>query len=410
MLNMIRQIHRLRLDPICTAYICKIDKSFKKYVRKNGTSIVRLTRALYGLVQSAKLWYNNVSSTLIANGFTRNAHDSGVFNKVYKDTQLTVGIHVDDFIVTCADSAGLAHVRDLLQRKYGQVQYKEGRILSYLGMTMDFSAEGSVRISQHGFINDLLLSHSVSGSATTPALPDLFSINDSSPLLPPTSKESFHSIVASLLYLAKRTRPDLLLCVSFLSTRVQKSTIQDRMKLDRLLRYLNATKHLCLSLSSNSIRVVLYADASYGIHFDAKSHTGAILSLGIGAIYSNSTRQSIVSKSSTEAELIGLSDSLGMAIWFRNFLIAQGYSSVDPVIAYQDNLSTIALTAKGRSTSNRTRHIDIRFFWIKDMVDRKEVTVKHLSTHDMIADIFTKPLQGIQFVRLRDLLLGISHF
>jgi hypothetical protein len=105
-----------------------------------------------------------------------------------------------------------------------------------------------------------------------------------------------------------------------------------------------------------------------------------------------------------------LSDSLGQALWLRNFLIAQGYDVQLPVHACQDNLSTIALTAKGKSTSDRTRHIGIRFFWIKDLIDRKEVSLQHISTHDMMADILTKPLQGIQFVRLRDLILGYTKF
>jgi hypothetical protein len=403
----------MHLDPTMTSFLIKIDPSFQKYVRPNGSSIVQLTRALYGLVESAKLWYNNVSATLINNGFIPNPHDNCVFNKQYNGNQITIGIHVDDFIVTCVDIDGLEHVKHILTAKYGHptpIQFKAGKILSYLGMTLDYTEPGVVRISQHGFVNDLLHSYSVTGAASTPALPNLFVIDTTSPPLDTPSRATYHSIVASVLYLAKRTRPDLLLAVSFLSTRVQKSTEQDRIKLDRLLRYINSTKQLILKLTTNNFTVVLYADASFGIHHDAKSHTGTIITLGNGALFGKSARQSIVTKSSTEAELVGLSDSLGQALWLRNFLIAQGYDVQLPVHACQDNLSTIALTAKGKSTSDRTRHIGIRFFWIKDLIDRKEVSLQHISTHDMMADILTKPLQGIQFVRLRDLILGYTKF
>jgi hypothetical protein len=400
----------MKLDRIMTDYLIRLDPAFQQYRRTDGSSIVRLTRALYGLVQSARLWYENVKNKLLINGFIQNPHDMCVFNKHYRGSQITVGVHVDDFIITCKDYAGLIHVKDILTKHYGKIQFKTGKIISYLGMEMDFTNSGKVKISQHGCINDLLNSYHVTGSATTPALPDLFIIDSSAELLSKQPKESFHSIVATLLYIAKRSRPDLLLAVSFLTTRVQKSTVQDQHKLDRLLRYLNGTRHLSLHLSSNSLTVVLYADAAFGIHHDCKSHTGTIISLGNGALFAKSARQSLVTKSSTESELVGLSDSLSQAIWIRHFMIAQGYDTIPPVIAYQDNLSTIALASKEQSTSTRTRHIAIRFFWIKDLQDRKEISVKHLSTHDMIADLLTKPLQGLHFLRLRDLILGSVHF
>ena len=70
-------------------------------------------------------------------------------------------------------------------------------------------------------------------------------------------------------------------------------------------------------------------------------------------------------------------------------------------------MSTIALIKNGRSSSERTRHISIRYFWIKDRIDQGEVVVEHLPTLDMVADILTKPLQGQRFIRLRSLLLGL---
>ena len=89
----------------------------------------------------------------------------------------------------------------------------------------------------------------------------------------------------------------------------------------------------------------------------------------------------------------------------RDFLVAQGYK-VGPAVICQDNMSTMALAARGHSTSNRTRHIAVRFFWVKDRVDSGELAIEHLPTEDMVADLLTKPLQGEQFLRLRKLLLG----
>ena len=102
-------------------------------------------------------------------------------------------------------------------------------------------------------------------------------------------------------------------------------------------------------------------------------------------LYSKSTKQKIVSKSSTEAELIGLSDSLTQVLWTRYFLRAQGYD-VGAVTVYQDNKSAILLAENGRmSSSQRTRHINIRYFFVKDRIDGGEIKVEHMPTEEMLA-------------------------
>jgi hypothetical protein len=209
-----------------------------------------------------------------------------------------------------------------------------------------------------------------------------------------------------LLYLAKRVRPDILPPVAFLSTRTQAPTDDDQSKLNRVLRYINSTKEMGMILqSTKDIAVLVYADASYGVHADGKSHTGVYITLGRGGVFFRSTKQKIVTKSSTESELVGLSDSLGQAIWTRDFLIGQGYK-VGPAKVFQDNMSTITLAAKGRSTSDRTRHIHIRYFFVKDRVDNGEVVIEYKPTKLMLADLLTKPLQGDLFRAMRRELLN----
>ncbi len=154
---------------------------------------------------------------------------------------------------------------------------------------------------------------------------------------------------------------------------------------------------------TKDIAILVYADASYDA--DGKSHTGVHITVGRGGVFFRSTKQKIVTKSSTESELIGLSDSLGQAIWTRDFLIEQGYK-VGPAKVIQDNKSTITLTAKGRSTSDRTRHIHIRYFFVKDRVDSGEVDIEYKSTKLMLADLLTKPLQGDLFRAMRRELLN----
>ena len=124
------------------------------------------------------------------------------------------------------------------------------------------------------------------------------------------------------------------------------------------------------------------------------------VTLGGGCIFAKSTKQKLVAKSSTEAELIAVADSLPILIWMRLFLKAQGYLQIsDTIIVFQDNLSTIALIKKGKSTSNRTRHIDIRYFFIYDRVKSGEMIIRAIRTDDMVGDFFSKELQGSKFVK-----------
>jgi hypothetical protein len=212
-----------------------------------------------------------------------------------------------------------------------------------------------------------------------------------------------------LMFLAQHARPDILTPVAFLSRRWGKATAEDKDKLDRVLKYLNACADLKMTLCcEGELRVYCYVDASFAVHADMKSHTGGVVSLGSGAVHVSSKKQGLMTKSSTEAELVGLSDQLPQAIWTRNFLIAQGYT-MGPARMYQDNQSTIALAEKGRSTSARTRHVAIRYFFVKDRIEQGEIEIEYLPTEVMRADIMTKPLQGELFRQMRASLMGMTY-
>jgi hypothetical protein len=129
-----------------------------------------------------------------------------------------------------------------------------------------------------------------------------------------------------------------------------------------------------------------FVDASFGTYDDMKSVTAVIIMIGRATVYVKSGKQKIITRSSTESELVGLSDALYQALWIREFLIHQGIT-LGPATVYQDNQSTICLANKGRSTSNRTRHIKIRYFFIRHYIDAREIVIDYLPTGAMVADI-----------------------
>ena len=179
-------------------------------------------------------------------------------------------------------------------------------------------------------------------------------------------------------------------------------------KLERLLKYVNETKDrgVVLEAGTKGIVVSVLIDAVYGMHPDGRSHTGSCVVVGMmDAVHSKSAKQQIVTKSSTEAGLVALSDSTNQALHLRHFIIRQGHAC-GPVTVYQDNMSCMSFIERGRSAAEHTRHMAIKYFWLKERMDQGVARVRHLGTREMYADLLTKPLQGAQFKCEREGLTG----
>ena len=128
--------------------------------------------------------------------------------------------------------------------------------------------------------------------------------------------------------------------------------------------------------------------------------------MGAGCFYSSSKKQKVNSRSSTEAELVGVNDMMPMVLWTRLFLQGQGFE-INRNIVYQDNTSTELMAKHGKlSCGKRTRYINIKYFFITDQVKQGTISVKHCATTNMIGDFFTKPLQGQDFYRFRSIIMG----
>jgi hypothetical protein len=278
-------------------------------------------------------------------------------------------------------------------------------------MTIDYSEDGKVKFMMCDYVEGILggAPPEMDGLAVTPAASNLFTVRKDAEKLDNERAETYHHITAQLLYLCQRARPDLQPTVAFLTTRVTQPDIDDWKKLTRCIRYLRDSKELYLTLEADDgVDIKWWIDASFAVHPDMKSHTGATVSFGKGSVYSMSRKQRINTKSSTEAEIIGVDDGMPLVIWTRNFMTAQGYDIRDNVI-YQDNQSAMLLEKNGRASSGRrTRHIDIRYFFVTDRVKSGDIRIEYCPTADMVADFFTKPLQGSLFRKLRAIILNIS--
>ena len=144
-----------------------------------------------------------------------------------------------------------------------------------------------------------------------------------------------------------------------------------------------------------------YVDAAFAVHKDFKSHTGAALLLGNGVICFMSIKQKVNTRSSTEAELVGVDDIISKVLWTKLFIEAQGHKVTMNVI-YRDNTSAMKLEANGKASSGkRTRHFNIKYFYITDLIERKEVQIKYCPSDAMLADYMTKPLVEMKYIHFR---------
>ena len=246
-------------------------------------------------------------------------------------------------------------------------------------------------------------------TAATPAADHLFKVDKSADPLPAKLATVFHHFVAKCLFATKRARPDIATAVAFLTTRVKGPDVDDWKKLIRMNRYLRGTLLLPLTLTGESMSTPKWwVDGSHGVHPKMQGHTGGCLSLGSGMPINTSSKQKLNTRSSTETELVAADDLMPMILWTNYFLHGQGYESTNTVL-YQDNQSAILLENNGRKSSGkRTKHISMRYYFITNRIRRKELSVEYCPTQLMVADFFTKPLQGALFIKFRSIIMNLD--
>lgn len=204
----------------------------------------------------------------------------------------------------------------------------------------------------------------------------------------------YQQLIGALMFLAVNTRPDIAFVTSYLSQFNLNHDAQHWKAAKRILRYLKGTIDYSLTYQkTNSLNVVGFCDADWANDLnDRKSYTGFVFILGNGAISWEAQKQCLVALSSTEAEYIALSESAKEAIHLKG-LLNELISYDEKIILCNDNQSAQKL-ACNPVFHNKTKHIEIKYHFVRQTVDRNLITLKYVSTDKMIADIFTKSLNG----------------
>jgi len=173
------------------------------------------------------------------------------------------------------------------------------------------------------------------------------------------------------------------------------------------MKFSQQTMERQLTLKVNGSHTLIWSiDVSFAVHEDFRSHTGGTLTMGRGAIASISAKQKVNTRSSAEAEVVGVDDAMGPILWTCHFLEEQGHEVKDNVL-FQDNQSAMRLETNGRaSAGRRTRHLNIRCFFVTDQVNQGLISMRHCPTDEMDSDCHTKPAQGKKFHKLRSRIMG----
>jgi hypothetical protein len=376
---------------------------------------MKLNKCLYGLKQAAHEWKSHIHNTITTIGFIQCKTDECVY--VYRLSNMEfiiLAIHVDDILVASSSEKLRLWFNQKLQDIYEiSLNYP---LDSYLGMSISRDRNArTISVSQPGYIDRMLESYQFDEDCdpdpiTPMAVEHDFDLSINANVRDLTSDEQadYMSKVGAVQYLAVKTRPDLGYAISRCSMKMQQANLVDLKLLNRILRYLKHTKDLVITFGgSDDYKLRSFADASYGSHKDRKSHYGISLHLGSGgSIQTISKRTKLVALSSTEAEYIGLCEAAKVVAWARQFLEELGFKQDKPTIIYEDNQSAIAMVNNGND-HGRTKHIDIRYHYIRDLVKDGQVIVKYLRTEDMVADTLTKALEKKQFKKFRTNLLGV---
>ena len=380
------------------------------FLRLPDKKLVKLKKYLYGLKQAGYEWQQNITRCLIRLGYCQSTTDQLVFTREIDMDKIHMCIHVDDFFVVATNQELIKTLHDELVEQYGEVTIKSGDLLAYLGCKVAINSSGIIDLTQPVYIKsltekylDVELLKSTRRFRTPMKFTETEVVNGDQLI----DQGRYLEIVGSLNYLAQFTRPDILYAVSVCAQKCSRPTLLDLARTIRIIQYLKDTPNVGISFHPGKVELTCYADASYNVYSDGRSHYGYTFSLGRndGSFYAKSKKMSLTALSSTEAEYVALCEATRDAIWLRRLLSDLGYAPQEPTLIWQDNLSTIDYV-NGHRTHQASKHINPKFHFTGDQVELGEIVIRHMSTDMMVADILTKSLAGDDHVRLANMLLG----
>lgn len=360
---------------------------------KDNSKVCLLLKSIYGLKQASRMWNMTVHSLLTGNNFSQSKCEPCVYVKKSNSNLTIVALYVDDFYVYTTDKSSINELHALLQKEFNVKNL--GPIKNCLGMQVirDMS-KGTLMLNQSQYIRTLLVRYGMENckSVSTPMALNV-KLQKSENKLLDNNVYKYRELLGSLMYLSVCTRPDITYACSQLSQFNHDFGNEHWLAAKRVLRYLAGTLNysLCFNRTGN-LNITAFADADWANNLlDRKSYSGYVIRMGANTINWESRKQKCVALSSTEAEYLAISDVCKDLSFFKNFL-EEIVNVQGKIVLYNDNQSAIKLLLAKEYCHKKTKHIDLRYHYVKDLVQKDFVNIEYLSTQEMIADVLTKPL------------------
>lgn len=363
--------------------------------------VYKLQKALYGLKESPRVWYDCFDKFIKKLNFIRSNYDYCLYvNQANKDP-IYILIFVDDMLICCKDKNKIDEVKTSLMKRFAIKDL--GKIKTYIGIDIEYNDNKNIMtLSQTKYIESLAAKYDLENARLydTPMETNL-KLEQASEI---DENIKYRNIIGELLYISTGTRPDVAYSINYLS-RYQSCYNQTHYKYAmRVLKYLYKTKDLKLTYSDNVDCEILdcMVDSDYaGDNVDRKSTSGFIIRLFGNLIFWKTHKQNTVTKCSTFAEYIAMSEAVTEVLFIRN-LLSESFNVkfYEPIKLYEDNTGAIAIAKYGNFTKN-SKHIEVQYHYINENYEKKIIDIVKIDTKFNLADMLTKSLDKAKFLRNR---------
>ena len=380
----------------------KQPEGFEIQGEDGSTLVCKLKKSLYGLKQAGRNWNKTLDLYLKKYGFIASKVDPCLYilRKENGSTIILV-VYVDDILSFDNDSKLRDKFISDISKRFKIVDIGDAKWI--LAMKLE-KENGTIHIDQEKYLNDVLERFQMEECKVmnTPVV-----VDNSDNNIQFDNQTLYMSLVGSLIYLSVVSRPDISYAVGKVSQKMANPTQNDWIAAKRILRYLKKDKRLGPTYSRNgSLTLVGYSDSDWGGDVETrKSTSGYVFTLGGAAISWTSKKQSTVALSSTEAEYMALCAAIQEAVYLRLLLSDLGYTQNEPTLIYQDNQGSIAM-AKNAIISRRTKHVDIKYHYVREMIEAGQIRLEYIPTDKMVADCLTKPVGKEVIKRTQSKLFG----
>ncbi|OIW12049.1 hypothetical protein TanjilG_24473 [Lupinus angustifolius] len=378
------------------------------FQHSNKSLVCRLHKAIYGLKQAPRQWFEKLKSTLVSFGFAVSRCDNSLFILNTNSYKIHVLVYVDDIVIT---GSSIEQIRKIITQLSTTFALKQLGTLDYfLGIEVKSLSDGRLFLSQSKYVRDLLEKANMSNAKpiNSPMVHTVKLTKEGSNHL--ENPSLYRSIVGALQY-ATITRPDIAYSVNKVCQFLANPLEEHWSAVKRILRYLVGTQNHGIifqpTIPASPLPITGFCDADWASDCDdRKSTSGACIFLGNNLITWWSKKQTTISRSSTEAEYRSMALLAQELQWVQSLLLELNFSFSAPLVLC-DNLSTVSLS-HNPVLHQRTKHIELDLFFVRDKVQDKKLVVKHIPANLQTADILTKALSSTRFQFLKQKLRVID--